>query len=159
MTPTAHWPANNAAYHVSPHPTQKAAGAAQQPAKGAGTSAQTQSGKAPAKGTAQPAQKKAPSAQPAKNGVGTPQAAKKPAGPATARTAKSKTKKKAAPKPKKTSGKPGAGKEAPKQEPKVARRDPFESLIGRDRGGDSGPKLPGKAGLVISSLRLDSVIR
>ena len=65
----------------------------------------------------------------------------------------------AAPKPKKTSRKPGAVKEAPKQEPKVARRDPFESLIGRDRGGDSGPKLPGKAGLVISSLRLDGVVR
>src|SRR5207245_675925 len=73
--------------------------------------------------------------------------------------AKTKTKKKEAPKPKKTSRKPGAVKEAPKQEPKVARRDPFESLVGRDRGGDSGPKLPGKAGLVISSLRLDGVVR
>jgi len=159
QTPAAKAPAKKSSKPATPQPAQKAAGAAQQPAKGAGTSAQTQSGKGPAKGTAQPAQKAAASAQPAKNGVGTPQARKKPAGPGTAGTAKSKTKKKAAPKPKKTSGKPGAGKEAPKQEPKVARRDPFESLIGRDRGGDSGPKLPGKAGLVISSLRLDGVVR
>ncbi len=157
QTPAAKAPAKKSSKPATPQPAQKTAGAAQQPAKGAGTSAQTPSGKGPAKGTAQPAQKA--SAQPAKNGAGTPQATKKPAGPARAGTAKSKTKKKAAPKPKKTSGKPGAGKEAPKQEPKVARRDPFESLIGRDRGGDSGPKLPGKAGLVISSLRLDGVVR
>src|SRR6266568_2620311 len=153
QTPAAKAPAKKSSKPATPQPARKAAGAAQRPAKGAaksaGTSAQTQSGKGPAKSTAQPAQK----------GVGTPQAAKKPAGPATAGTAKSKTKKKAAPKPKKTSRKPGAVKEAPKQEPKVARRDPFESLIGRDRGGDSGPKLPGKAGLVISSLRLDGVVR
>ena len=46
------------------------------------------------------------------------------------------------------------------QEPKVARRDPFESLIGRQKdGGDTGPKLPGKAGLVISTLRLDGLVR
>ncbi len=158
QTPAAKAPAKKSSKPAAPQPAQKAAGAAQQPAKGAaGTSAQTQSGKGPAKGTAQPAQKA--SAQPAKNGEGTPQATKKAGGPANAGTAKSKTKKKAAAKPKKTSKKPGAVKEAPKQEPKVARRDPFESLIGRDRGGDSGPKLPGKAGLVISSLRLDGVVR
>jgi len=163
QTPAAKAPAKKSSKPATPQPARKAAGAAQQPAKGAaksaGTSAQTQSGKGPAKGTVQPAQKAAAPAQPAKSAAGTPQAAKRPAGPATAGTAKSKTKKKAAPKPKKTSRKPGAVKEAPKQEPKVARRDPFESLIGRDRGGDSGPKLPGKAGLVISSLRLDGVVR
>jgi hypothetical protein len=158
QTPAAKAPAKKSSKSGTPQPAKKAAGAAQQPAKGAGTSAQTQAGKGPAKANAQPAQKAA-SAQPAKKGAGTSQATKKQAGPATAGTAKSKTKKKAAPKPKKTSGKAGAVKQAPKQEPKVARRDPFESLIGRDRGGDSGPKLPGKAGLVISSLRLDGVVR
>lgn len=44
---------------------------------------------------------------------------------------------------------------------KVARRDPFESLIGRDKAGtDAGKVLPpGKAGLQVSTLRLDGVVK
>ncbi len=156
-------PAKDSAKPAAPQPAEKAAGVAQQPAKGTGPAAQAQAGKAPAKGTAEPAEKKAASPQPAKGSAGAAQApakppvqaAKKPAEPAAPTAAKAPAKKKAAPKPKKTSAKPGA----PKEEPKIARRDPFESLIGRDRGGDTGPKLPGKAGLVISSLRLDGVVR
>ena len=93
----------------------------------------------------------------------TAQTAKKTAGASTPSTAKAEVKKKVEAKPKKapaTVAKSGTGKEGPKEEPKVARRDPFESLIGREsKGGETGPKLPGKAGLVINSLRLDGVVR
>lgn len=47
------------------------------------------------------------------------------------------------------------------QEPKVARRDPFESLVGRDKNtGEAAKNLPpGKAGLQVASLRLDGIVR
>lgn len=63
------------------------------------------------------------------------------------------------------SKKPAAAKSRPEsaaktQEVRIARRDPFESLVGRQqKEGDTGPKLPGKAGLVISTLRLDGIVR
>jgi hypothetical protein len=42
----------------------------------------------------------------------------------------------------------------------IARRDPFEPLLGKDKGGDSSPlNLPaGKPGLLISSLRIDGIV-
>jgi hypothetical protein len=42
----------------------------------------------------------------------------------------------------------------------IARRDPFEPLLGKDKGGDAGPmNLPaGKPGLLISSLRIDGIV-
>jgi Tfp pilus assembly protein PilP len=63
-----------------------------------------------------------------------------------------------------------AGKKAPKaatagapaeSETKVARRDPFESLIGRDKAQAEAAKNlpPGKAGLQVASLRLDGIVR
>jgi len=49
---------------------------------------------------------------------------------------------------------------APEKEPKVAKRDPFESLVGREHGGGpTGPMPPGKAGLQVSTLRLDGIVR
>ena len=73
--------------------------------------------------------------------------------------------KKAAPK-QATKSKPRAEKSAataannPEKEPKVAKRDPFESLIGREHGGGpTGPLPPGKAGLQVSTLRLDGIVR
>jgi hypothetical protein len=46
------------------------------------------------------------------------------------------------------------------KEPKVAKRDPFESLVGREHGGGpTGPMPPGKAGLQVSTLRLDGIVR
>ena len=46
------------------------------------------------------------------------------------------------------------------KEPKVAKRDPFESLVGREHAGASTQSLPaGKAGLQVSTLRLDGVVR
>jgi Tfp pilus assembly protein PilP len=50
--------------------------------------------------------------------------------------------------------------EAAESVAKNARRDPFESLIGRQqRQAQSLPTVPGKPGLVISTLRLDGVVR
>lgn len=47
------------------------------------------------------------------------------------------------------------------KEPRVARRDPFEAMIGREQSASLGSKvLPaGKAGLQVSTLRLDGVVR
>ena len=46
------------------------------------------------------------------------------------------------------------------KEPKVAKRDPFESLVGREHGGGpTGPLPAGKAGLQVSTLRLDGIVR
>jgi len=46
-------------------------------------------------------------------------------------------------------------------EPKTARRDPFESLVGRQQAQDALAKNlpPGKAGLQIATLRLDGIVR
>jgi type IV pilus assembly protein PilP len=83
----------------------------------------------------------------------TPAAPSKPAAKSTAKkTAKTA---KAAPKSDATAapsdGEPG----------KVARRDPFESLVGRDKAQAEASKNlpPGKAGLQVASLRLDGIVR
>ncbi len=44
-------------------------------------------------------------------------------------------------------------------ETKLARRDPFESLISHQQGGAAKNLPPGKAGLQVSTLRLDGVVR
>lgn len=46
-------------------------------------------------------------------------------------------------------------------ETRVARRDPFESMVGRGNtgGAPTGPLPPGKAGLQVSTLRLDGIVR
>ena len=64
---------------------------------------------------------------------------------------------------KKAAAAPAAGAAptpAPAEE-KVARRDPFESLVGRDKAAAEANKNlpPGKAGLQVSSLRLDGIVR
>jgi type IV pilus assembly protein PilP len=47
------------------------------------------------------------------------------------------------------------------KEPRVAKRDPFESLVGHEHaGGGPTTALPtGKAGLQVSTLRLDGIVR
>jgi len=104
-----------------------------------------------------------PGAKPAAKA--TPQAATKPAEkPAAKPAAKPATKPAAKPvaKPsvkKAASAVPAAAeKEA---EAKVARRDPFESLVGREKAqADAAKNLPpGKAGLQVSSLRLDGIVK
>jgi len=55
----------------------------------------------------------------------------------------------------------GSGAPAVAPEPKVARRDPFESLIGAQKAAAEMAKNlpPGKAGLQVASLRLDGIVK
>ena len=53
---------------------------------------------------------------------------------------------------------PGAPPEAAESEIKQARRDPFESLIGRQNK-TQAILPPGKLGLQVSTLRLDGIVR
>jgi type IV pilus assembly protein PilP len=107
--------------------------AAQQPAKPAPKPAM----KAPAKGAPQ----------------GAKAAAKKPAKAA----AKPKPEVKAVEKPV-TPGEAPAANAAAESDLKAARRDPFESLIGRQSKA-AAVLPPGKAGLQVSTLRLDGIVR
>ena len=89
----------------------------------------------------------AQSAQPAKS-------ASKPAPKSSTKATASKAKK--------SGGGEGAGsavQAAP--EAKLARRDPFESLVGREKAAAEVAKNlpPGKAGLQVASLRLDGIVR
>ena len=144
-------------------PTPKPTGQAPAPAKPATPAAKpavpaakqagqalTGAGKPAAKPAARAAAKSAPktSATPGKPGGKPAAAAKKPA--------KAAAKARAAKTPKKTV-KPRAAE----SETRVARRDPFESLIGRQRNASEAAKNlpPGKAGLQVSTLRLDGVVR
>jgi type IV pilus assembly protein PilP len=84
-----------------------------------------------------------------------PQSAKpKPAGKSSAKPAAKPASKKPA--------KSAVPVEAPTEgEGKLARRDPFESLVARQRAAADMSKLlpPGKAGLQVSTLRLDGIVR
>jgi len=155
--PSLHAQAKPAATASNPAPQAQAKPATQVPAKTGAPAAAPQAkpaAVAPAKPAAQ---------------AGNPPQATKPAAakPATAKpaTAKPAAKKPAAKTsaPKKTP-KP-AGSATPKagdaeREPKIARRDPFESLVGHEQaGGKTGPLPPGKAGLQVSTLRLDGIVR
>ena len=127
--------------------------------------------------TAKPAAS-APAAQnkPAPTTAKQPPAAAKPGASATPAKTSAQAAKPAAPQTKpKSSPKPAAAKKtAPKSskpvtsasagpapEPKVAKRDPFESMIGREQAASAkiGNLPPGKAGLQVSSLRLDGIVR
>jgi len=97
-------------------------------------------------------------AAPATASKAAPGAAKTAPGKAAAKPAAAKTAVKKAPKP---SVAP-AGSAAPEEgEAKLSRRDPFESLVARQKAqAAAGDKLPpGKAGLQVSTLRLDGVVR
>src|SRR5213080_4966108 len=95
-----------------------------------------------------------------------PQAAKPASNPAAKTGAKSGAKQpgkaKAAKPARRTVEKastPGSAPAAAASEIKQARRDPFESLIGRQNKA-GGPNLPpGKLGLQVSTLRLDGIVR
>jgi Tfp pilus assembly protein PilP len=82
-----------------------------------------------------------------------PAKAKKPAAKAAAKVA-------AKPAPKKVAKGPASGSAAPAEsEVKQARRDPFESLVNRQQSQAKANLPPGKAGLQVSTLRLDGVVR
>jgi Tfp pilus assembly protein PilP len=116
---------------------QAAKPTASTPAKPAAQASAKAAAKAPAKPAARAPAKAAASA-PAKPSVRA--TAKKPVKPAA----------------------PAAGAAPPAEpEAKVARRDPFESLVGRQKAAaDAAKNLPpGKAGLQVSTLRLDGVVK
>jgi Tfp pilus assembly protein PilP len=131
---------------------QGAAKPAQQPAKPA------------AKPAAPAATKPAPqAAKPAAPAATKPaaQAAKRAAKPAAKPTAKSSAKPVA-----KAPVNPAAKKAAAprtsapaESEVRMARRDPFESLVGRQQGKGAPNLPPGKAGLQVSTLRLDGIVK
>ncbi len=107
-----------------------------------------------AKPAAPTATKPAPqAAKPAGKPAGKPAA--KPAAKAGAKKARAKPAVKAVEK----RATPGSKPAAAESEVKLARRDPFESLLGRQ--GSKGTKNlpPGKLGLEVSTLRLDGIVR
>jgi type IV pilus assembly protein PilP len=107
---------------------------------------------AQAKSAASTGSKPAPTAAKAATQTAKPAPAAKPA-------AKKRAPRKAAKAPKPPVSAPA--KPADEKEPRIARRDPFESLVGREQGGGgkTGPLPPGKAGLQVSTLRLDGIVR
>lgn len=129
-------PASKPAPPAAKVPGQTATGGAK-PGGQAGAAAAKPVAKPPAK----PARKAPPQAKPS---VKPPRAAKKSAKPTA-----------------KPTRKPGGTGKPPQSEVRVARRDPFESLIGRQRNaGEAAKNLPpGIHGLQVSTLRLDGVVR
>ena len=127
----------------------------QQPAKPApkpAAPAATKPAPTAAKPTAPAATKAAPAAvKPAAKPAAKPavKSSAKPVAKAPAKPAAKKAEKAAAPR-----------KAAPvESEIKLARRDPFESLIGRQQGKGAPNLPPGKAGLQVSTLRLDGIVK
>ncbi len=149
-------------------PPAKASPAAKPPASVATAPSQglpkTQSPANMATPATQAGQKTQQPAKPAAPGKAAPktQAPTKPA-PVTkppAETAQKPPAKKSAKAPGKTRAKAPVEKPAAPRV-SVSRRDPFEPLVGKERsGGGSLERLPpGKAGLVVSTLRLDGIVR
>jgi Tfp pilus assembly protein PilP len=136
-------------------PTDKPAAkvaSAQAPAKPAAAPASAAQNK-PAPSNSKPAPPASKPATPA--GTAKPKQAAKPA--AKAGKAAPKQAKKSVPKAAKPAS---SAANAPEREPKVAKRDPFESMVGREHaGGPTGPLPAGKAGLQVSTLRLDGIVR
>jgi hypothetical protein len=88
------------------------------------------------------------------SGAQSAQPAGKPAAKSASKSTGTKTKKSSA-----GGAASPAGEAAP--EAKIARRDPFESLVGREKAAAEVAKNlpPGKAGLQVASLRLDGIVR
>jgi Tfp pilus assembly protein PilP len=122
-------------------------------------------------GAAKPAQQAAkPAAKPAAPVATKPAAqAGKPVAPVATKPAAKPAVKSSAKPVAKTPAKPAAKKveraaaphtSAPAEsEIRMARRDPFESLVGRQQGKGSAVLPPGKAGLQVSTLRLDGIVK
>jgi Tfp pilus assembly protein PilP len=122
-------------------------------------------------GAAKPAQQPAkPAAKPAAPVASKPAAqAGKPVAPVATKPAAKPAVKSSAKPVAKTPAKPAAKKveraaaphtSAPAEsEIRMARRDPFESLVGRQQGKGSAVLPPGKAGLQVSTLRLDGIVK
>ena len=129
------------------------------PAAPAGAKPASPSAAAPTQQPGKPAPQAQQTAKPAPASPSKPTA--KPGAKPAAKPAAKKTPKAPAGKPRKpveTAVNPDAPKTA---EEHIARRDPFESLISRQDSGAHGPANlpPGKAGLQVSTLRLDGVVK
>jgi Tfp pilus assembly protein PilP len=88
-----------------------------------------------------------------------PQAANPVGKPAAKGAAKSKAPMKRAAKTVEKPTTPGSAPAAAESEVKQARRDPFESLLGRQSNKAPANLPPGKLGLQVSTLRLDGIVR
>ena len=141
-------------------PAQQAA----KPAAQAATKPIQQAAKPVAPAATKPAQQSAKPAPPVASKPA-PQAAKpagKPAGmPAAKPAAKAAAKSPAKPAVKAVEKRatPGSAPAAAESEVKLARRDPFESLLGRQLNKSPANLPPGKLGLQVSTLRLDGIVR
>jgi hypothetical protein len=116
-------------------------------------------------GAGAPAQQTAKPAAPAATKPAVPPAGKpavKPAGKSAAKpAAKAAAKSPAKPgvKAVERPATPGSAPAAAESELKQARRDPFESLLGRQLNKTAANLPPGKLGLQVSTLRLDGIVR
>ncbi len=145
----------------SAKPAQAGAGkpAQQGPAKPTAAPAATKPAPQTAAKPAAPAATKPAPQTAAKPGI---PSASKPAAQATKPAAKAGAKKPPAKRAVKTVEKPrtpGTAPAAAESEVKQARRDPFESLLGRQAGKGAPNLPPGKLGLQVSTLRLDGIVR
>ena len=150
----------NPATPNSAKPAQAGPGksAQQAPAKPAVPGATKPAPQTAAKPATPAASKPAPQTAP-KPGI---PSASKPAAQATKPVAKAGAKKSPAKRAVKTVEKPrtpGTAPAAAESEVKQARRDPFESLLGRQAGKGAPNLPPGKLGLQVSTLRLDGIVR
>ena len=117
---------------------------------------------APAAKPAPPAGPKVAGKTPAPTAKATPQASKPATKPATRPAAKrpAKPAAKAPAKPATKKREKATAVRAPvESEMRQARRDPFESLVSRQQGKGSPILPPGKAGLQVSTLRLDGIVK
>jgi Tfp pilus assembly protein PilP len=143
---------------ATPQSAKPAPGAAAKPAPQTAKPAAPAATK-PTAQTAKPAAKAAPAAT--KPAPPAAKAADKPAGKTAAKPAAKATAKpgrKRAAKAVEKLSTPGSAPAAAESEIKQARRDPFESLIGRQNKAPANLP-PGKLGLQVSTLRLDGIVR
>jgi Tfp pilus assembly protein PilP len=131
--------------------------AAQAPAKPGAASASAAQNKAAGPAANKPATPGAKPAAPATNVKASTQTAK-PSTPA-AKPAPKQAAKKSGPRTTKPASSAASSAPAADKEPKVAKRDPFESLVGREQAGPRRDLPAGKAGLQVSTLRLDGIVR
>jgi len=154
--PAAQTPAKPAAQ--APATPAPAKPAAQAPTNAATQTPAKPAAQAPAKpGPATAAAKPAPKPAKATPTRAAKQGAILTGGPAKKKAASTPPAVKAVERP---AGPAGAPKEAAESEVKAVRRDPFESLLARSMGKGENKNLPpGKAGLQVSTLRLDGIVK
>jgi Tfp pilus assembly protein PilP len=138
----------NSTQAKQPAPSKSAA-AKPAPAKAAPSQGQPPAAKQPSKA--------APSKGPAQTAKQPSKAAPSASKPASQAAGQAKQPSKAA----KTKAPAKAKAAQPAAVQRVARRDPFEALVSKNRGGSGIPENlpPGKAGLMVSTLRLDGLVR